>query len=89
MPTFAKRTHETLAGKAGESVSKEEPFAARLRALRLAANLTITDLATAAGLSRQTIYNYEGGVGEPTWAVVQKLAECLGVSTDAFRTESQ
>lgn len=62
-------------------------FATRLRALREAANLTITDLAESAGLSRQTIYNYESGTGEPTWAVVCKLAECLGVSTEAFRTE--
>lgn len=62
-------------------------FAERLKAIRLAANLTITDLAESAGLSRQTIYNYENGVGEPTWAVVQKLAECLGVSTDSFRSK--
>lgn len=66
-------------------VPGEGPFATRLKAIREAANLTITDLAESAGLSRQTIYNYEGGVGEPTWAVVQKLAEVLGVSTDAFR----
>ena len=65
-----------------------ESFASRLKAVRLAAHLTITDLAESAGLSRQTIYNYEGGVGEPTWAIVQKLAECLGVSTEAFRGEA-
>lgn len=62
-------------------------FATRLRSIREAANMTVTDLAESAGLSRQTIYNYENGVGEPTWAVVCKLAECLGVSTEAFRTE--
>ena len=62
-------------------------FSSRLRSLREAANLTITDLAESAGLSRQTIYNYENGVGEPTWAVVCKLAECLGVSTETFRTD--
>ncbi len=62
-------------------------FAARLKAIRTTAHLTITDLAEAAGLSRQTIYNYESGKGEPTWDVVQKLAEALGVSTEALRTE--
>jgi len=62
-------------------------FATRLRAIRLAANLTITDLAESAGLSRQTIYNYENGASDPTWAMVCKLAECLGVSTEAFRSE--
>lgn len=60
-------------------------FATRLRALREAARLTITDLAESAGISRQTIYNYENGTGEPTWAVVCKLADCLDVSTEAFR----
>ena len=62
-------------------------FASLLRSLRESANLTVTDLAESAGLSRQTIYNYESGKGEPTWAIVQRLAESLGVSTEAFRTE--
>jgi DNA-binding XRE family transcriptional regulator len=66
-------------------VVKVDGFANCLRVLRSVAGLTVTDLAESAGLSRQTIYNYENGVGEPTWAVVCKLAECLGVSTESFR----
>lgn len=60
-------------------------FALRLRSLRLAAHLTITDLAESAGLSRQTIHNYESGEREPTWLATQKIAFALGISTDELR----
>jgi transcriptional regulator with XRE-family HTH domain len=65
--------------------STGELFSARLKAIRLAKNITITDLAESAGLSRQTIHNYESGEREPTWENVQKIAEAMGVSTEAFR----
>ncbi len=64
-----------------------ESFAVRLKAIRFAKNLTITDLAESAGLSRQTIHNYESGKREPTWAAVMAIAYALGVSTDELRTD--
>lgn len=60
-------------------------FPDRLRALRESAGLTVAELAEAAGLTRQAVHNYEAGDRRPTWQAVQKLAEALGVSTDAFR----
>jgi len=60
-------------------------FPDRLRALRESAGLSVEALATAAGLTRQAVHNYEAGERRPTWQAVQQLATALGVSTDAFR----
>jgi transcriptional regulator with XRE-family HTH domain len=60
-------------------------FAARLTALREAAGLSVAQLATAAGLHRQSVHQYENGERRPTWDAVQKLAAALHVPTDTFR----
>jgi transcriptional regulator with XRE-family HTH domain len=62
-----------------------EPFAAALKRLRLAAGMTMQDLADASGVSKQVVHNCEAGKSRPTWDVVQSLASALGVSTDVFR----
>lgn len=66
-------------------VAKSPDFPARLTALRTAAGLSIPDLARASGLSDDAIRRYESGDRGPTWEAVQKLAQALGVPTDAFR----
>jgi transcriptional regulator with XRE-family HTH domain len=47
------------------------------------------DLADAAGLSRPNLARLELGTQEPGWQTVVKLAEALGVPTDAFRPEEE
>lgn len=64
-------------------------FAARLRALRARAGLTVADLARQTGLSRAALYNLENGDSKPTWDAVQRIADALGATTDEFRTEDR
>ena len=60
-------------------------FADRLRELREKAGLTQMQLADASGLPLGSIRNYEQGQREPYWQVVFKLADALGVSSEAFK----
>jgi len=60
-------------------------FAERLRELREQAGLTQARLAETSGLPLGSIRNYEQGQREPYWQVVFKLAEALGVSSEAFK----
>lgn len=67
-------------------------FARILRRAREQAGLSVADLATATGLTRQTIHGLENGrirsgkrvAVEPTWDAVQKLIAVLGGSVDLF-----
>lgn len=59
-------------------------FSRRLRELRTAAGLSQAQLARAAGVGRQYVYQLEAGRRAPSWAVVQQLAAALAVSTEAF-----
>ncbi len=61
-------------------------FPARLRVLREAAGLSVSDLAAKANLNRDAVYKLERGDSKPTWGTVQALAAALGVSTDEFRS---
>jgi transcriptional regulator with XRE-family HTH domain len=61
-----------------------ESFAARLRALRLAAGPSVARLAALSGLNRQALYRLERGDREPSWETVRRLADALGVTPDAF-----
>jgi transcriptional regulator with XRE-family HTH domain len=63
---------------------KDTGFAARLRALREAANLTQAQLAERAGLHLHGITKLEQGDREPAWATVLALADALGVDCRAF-----
>jgi transcriptional regulator with XRE-family HTH domain len=47
------------------------------------------DLADAAGLSRVNLARLELGGQAASWETVVKLAEALGVPTDAFRPEEE
>ena len=60
-------------------------FGARLRQMREAKGLSVQALAAATGLHRQSVYQWERGEREPTWAAACKLADALGCGTDALR----
>lgn len=74
---------ERVPKKSGE---KRTPsgFGVRLRQLREAAELTQEALAQRAGLRYQVIARYERGAVEPTWPIVLKLVEALGVELNDF-----
>lgn len=55
-------------------------FPARLRQKRTAARMTIQQLATAAGLTRSAVQNYEIGSREPSIKIIMCLADTLGVA---------
>lgn len=59
-------------------------FSRRLRELRMAAGLSQAQLARAAGVGRQYVYQLEAGRRAPSWDVVQRLAAALGVGAAAF-----
>jgi transcriptional regulator with XRE-family HTH domain len=65
------------------------PFAARLKALRQAADLTQAQLAGRAGLHVGAAFKLEQGVREPSWATVQALCKALGVPWTAFDAEGE
>jgi transcriptional regulator with XRE-family HTH domain len=58
--------------------------ACNLRALRLAAGLSQSGLARSAGLTSAAICYIEGGRSAPSAETLCKLADALGVSTDAL-----
>ena len=60
-------------------------FADRLKELREQAGLSQPQLAAASGLPVGSIRQYEQGRRDPLWQVLFKLAEALGVSSEAFR----
>ena len=60
-------------------------FAEILKARREAAGFTRMGLAGLADVTPSAITLYEQGKREPTWAVVQRLADALGISTEALR----
>lgn len=61
------------------------PFADRLKELRKERRLTQAALALLADMPKATVCNLEQGRNVPTWESVQRLADALGVSCDAFR----
>ncbi len=56
----------------------------RVRALRDARNLTLAELADLSGVSRSTISLIERGETSPTAAILNKLADALGVALPAL-----
>lgn len=58
--------------------------ACNLRALRLAAGLSQSELARAAGLTQAGVWQVENGRRAPNAETLCKLAGALGVSTDAL-----
>jgi transcriptional regulator with XRE-family HTH domain len=47
------------------------------------------DLADASGVHRVSLARLELGEQQPSWETVVKLADALGVSTEAFREEAE
>ena len=64
-------------------------FGNRLRLLREAANLTQSELADRAGMSKAGIANLEQGRRKPEWDTLQKLAKALSVPLDSFTGDSE
>jgi transcriptional regulator with XRE-family HTH domain len=62
-------------------------FAARLKELREAAELTQQGLAERAGLSKGNVADLEQGRYAPTWPTVIALCKALGVRCDSFLEE--
>lgn len=56
----------------------------KLRALRLAAGLTSTQLAASVGVSESTIHRAERGSFEPRATTVARMARELGVAMEAL-----
>ena len=54
-------------------------FGENLRAYRLLARMTQLDLARATGITRSAVNNYEAGKSEPSFAVLCRFADILGV----------
>ncbi len=57
-------------------------FRERLKEIRTAQNLTQAGLAAKLGMARNTVAMYESGGREPCAAILQKMAEVLGTTTD-------
>jgi len=59
----------------------EAPFGEHLKAFRMAAGLKIVDLAHKADLRATVISGYEHGrIGTPSWSIMVRLFQALGVS---------
>ena len=64
-------------------------FATCLRAMRTAHGWTQAELARRVGMVQPNIARFEAGQRLPSWATVQRFAEALGVSTEAFRDRDE
>lgn len=63
---------------------KTNEFGARLRALRVEAGLSQSDLAEKISMSRSGVSNWEHGTCEPGIEQLKKLGEILSVSVDTL-----
>lgn len=70
------------------SADERSEWAARVKTLRLAADLTQQELATEAKTSRQTVNNMENGF-TPQLATLKRVLNVLGVNTDPVEFERQ
>ena len=60
----------------------KELFAARLRGKRAEADLSQIELATKAGVNKDTVAKYEAAARIPSTETLVKLAEALGCTPD-------
>ncbi len=63
-----------------QTLRRALPAAAQRRALRLAANLTLDDVAGLIGCTRQAVSNWESGRREPSGRFLQAYTEALQVA---------
>jgi transcriptional regulator with XRE-family HTH domain len=75
---------EIAPAKDGERNMARQTFAARLKQLREQAGLSQQELADKTGLHKFGVAKIEQGQREPSFAVVQALADALGVGVEAF-----
>ena len=54
-------------------------FGENLRTYRILARMTQTDLANAAGITRSAVNNYESAKSEPSFSILCKFSDVLGV----------
>ena len=59
-----------------------EIFAKRLYELRTEKGLTLSAVAKAVGITRQSVKRYEDNHSQPSMEILSKLADLFGVSTD-------
>ena len=69
-------------------MSASETFGEKLRELRERAGLTQAELAEKLQTTQMIVSRWERGGRVPTWSAIQKLADALGVSTEAFRDDA-
>lgn len=74
----------TVAKKRPASGPAPSGFGAKLRAFRLAAGLTQSELAEKAGLKRLSVVRYEADHTEPAWSIVCNLAAAVGKTPNDF-----
>jgi len=65
-----------------EVTMPREVFAVTLKMLRLQHGLTQQELAEQLGISAVTISGYELGRREPSIEILERIADCFGVSVD-------
>lgn len=65
-------------------------FGKKLKELRLEKNLTCQSVASAIGLTKNAITNYESGTREPSLETLKKICDLYDVSADYLigRTDS-
>ena len=70
--------------RTGRNPEFEAALGARIRALRVAARVSQTDLGATVGISYQQVQKYESGVDRIAASTLQALAAALGVHPGSF-----
>jgi transcriptional regulator with XRE-family HTH domain len=65
-------------------VSRQKPIGLkeRLKMLRLRHRLTLEEVGTSVGSTKQTVHGWENGKSQPSLATLVRIAALYGVSTD-------
>jgi ribosome-binding protein aMBF1 (putative translation factor) len=80
------RNARVLASMASSlTVSADADFPIKLQELIAATGLSVSAWCKQNNLLQSSIQSYTSGKSRPTWDMVQKIANALGVSTDVFR----
>jgi transcriptional regulator with XRE-family HTH domain len=74
-------------GQSGRVPHPQTDFGNRIRALRMAADMTQEDLADRCGLFRTYMSRIETGKANPTLTMIHSLADSLGVHVKALFDE--
>lgn len=66
--------------KPADNGDEGKPFGTQLRDARLAAGISVSELARRARTSRSRIYEYENGKVSPTVAAANRLLRCIDLT---------